>query len=370
MDSTAIRQTLELLPLPYLCADTSFHILWRNSCLQKKIPYLNMMRSMEPLLLGQDCSELLQKLSKKREAITITCRLPLISLTLSLSPLSFDEEGNLQEILVAFTEPATELGSDHALASFNETLCQPMEGLFATIAYLRHQLENSYDKELLKMIQSCYQMLRSCMYIGEYSDLIGDYKALDIRHHDISSYFLRTLEPIIEPLQRRGIEISYDLPTCTILVPFDEAKMNTVLFSLICNSCAFCDYDNQIHIAVNIDETSCHITVSDHGYGIPREILPKVMDPYFSRGLDSESRPGLGLGLALCKTIIERHQGTIELQSIQDRGLTVNITLPLYSDLPVVDKKTLRSSKVDYVSERYPLHSVYLSTVLPPEELQ
>lgn len=65
------------------------------------------------------------------------------------------------------------------------------------------------------------------------------------------------------------------------------------------------------------------ITVKDSGFGISEQDLPMVFEPFFT----TKAR-GTGLGLALCKKIVEEHDGSISLESRIDRGTTVTVTLP------------------------------------------
>jgi PAS domain S-box-containing protein len=76
------------------------------------------------------------------------------------------------------------------------------------------------------------------------------------------------------------------------------------------------------------------ISVKDEGPGIPAEILPKIFDPYFStkqRGIQK----GMGLGLTICHSVIQKHGGTIKIDSVAGRGTTVLCYLPA-SELPLV----------------------------------
>jgi two-component system sensor histidine kinase HydH len=66
------------------------------------------------------------------------------------------------------------------------------------------------------------------------------------------------------------------------------------------------------------------ITVGDSGHGIADQDMPRVFEPFFT----TKAR-GTGLGLALCRKIVEEHGGTIKLASVIDKGTTVTITLPL-----------------------------------------
>ncbi len=68
------------------------------------------------------------------------------------------------------------------------------------------------------------------------------------------------------------------------------------------------------------------VTVSDHGIGIPTEVIPKIFDPYFST-----KEKGNGLGLAVCHSVIKRHSGHIECQSEYGHGTTFSFYLPASS---------------------------------------
>jgi signal transduction histidine kinase len=65
------------------------------------------------------------------------------------------------------------------------------------------------------------------------------------------------------------------------------------------------------------------VSVTDNGEGIPRQALGKLFDPYFTT-----RKTGRGLGLAICRSIVQRHGGTIEVESEVGRGTTVRVFLP------------------------------------------
>lgn len=77
--------------------------------------------------------------------------------------------------------------------------------------------------------------------------------------------------------------------------------------------------------------------IADTGCGIPQEAVDKIFDPLFTT-----KAKGIGLGLAVCKAIIDRHQGNIEVMSQMGKGTTFTIKLPL---------KTLSSEREDYIGK-------------------
>lgn len=70
------------------------------------------------------------------------------------------------------------------------------------------------------------------------------------------------------------------------------------------------------------------VSVIDSGKGIPEEYLPKIFDPYFSTK-DTWTQKGMGLGLTVCYSIIDKHEGYISVESEEGRGTVVNIYLPV-----------------------------------------
>ena len=76
------------------------------------------------------------------------------------------------------------------------------------------------------------------------------------------------------------------------------------------------------------------LVVRDDGGGIPPEILPRIFEPFLTT---KETGRGVGLGLAICQSIIERHHGNIDVQSAVGQGTTFTLTLPSGSDLESVE---------------------------------
>lgn len=84
------------------------------------------------------------------------------------------------------------------------------------------------------------------------------------------------------------------------------------------------------HIEIHIEEKSkkVKIDISDNGIGISKEDLTKIFDRFFRVDKARSESPGTGLGLAIVKSIVESHQGKIEIFSELDRGTTVSVVLP------------------------------------------
>jgi signal transduction histidine kinase len=73
------------------------------------------------------------------------------------------------------------------------------------------------------------------------------------------------------------------------------------------------------------------LTVRDNGAGIPKEVLPKIFDRFFTTksGPDASGKGGTGLGLTACKQIIDEHRGRIRVESTVGKGTAFSIRFPV-----------------------------------------
>lgn len=120
------------------------------------------------------------------------------------------------------------------------------------------------------------------------------------------------------------------LPETDTTVMFNPEKMKRVVFNLVTNSIKFSKRDTAITLSAKITDTKLLIEVSDNGIGIPEKILPEIFNISKSgkrKGTDGEK--SYGLGLNICKRIVEAHDGAIKVQSQEGKGSTFTVELPL-----------------------------------------
>jgi len=120
---------------------------------------------------------------------------------------------------------------------------------------------------------------------------------------------------------------------------FEQLKM--LFMNVFHNALKFQKQDIEPQISVNVSETSPNedattayhtITVSDNGIGITPEQEEKIFEP-FVRLNGKSAFPGSGLGLAVCKKIVEKHNGQIYASAGLDDGCSITITLPQITNL-------------------------------------
>jgi two-component system heavy metal sensor histidine kinase CusS len=97
--------------------------------------------------------------------------------------------------------------------------------------------------------------------------------------------------------------------------------------NLVDNAVRFTPDGGAIQLSLAARVAHSEVAVSDSGYGIPSEHLPRVFDRFY-RVDSSRSSAGAGLGLALVKSIVDLHGGSVRIQSEVSRGTTVTLIFP------------------------------------------
>ena len=115
-----------------------------------------------------------------------------------------------------------------------------------------------------------------------------------------------------------------------IAVEVDRVRISQVFRNLLNNAIKFTPKGTiTIETHVYPDENKIQVKVLDTGLGIPKEILPRIFEKFVTKGLKHEEQSGTGLGLFLCKGIIEAHGGKISAQNNFDGGSTFEFTIPI-----------------------------------------
>jgi signal transduction histidine kinase len=124
----------------------------------------------------------------------------------------------------------------------------------------------------------------------------------------------------------KGLELALELGEGDDLIQCDAGAIQQILVALIANAMEASPRDRKIIIRSDYqDEAFARFTIQDFGVGIPQDILPHIFVPFFTT---KESNKSLGLGLAAVYGIVQRHAGTITVQSVAGIGSEFTVTLP------------------------------------------
>jgi len=145
--------------------------------------------------------------------------------------------------------------------------------------------------------------------------------------------FTNILHPIRHYVQTTGIHFIEPEYIPNVLIQVDEHRLEQVLSNLITNALKHTTKGDSITVSINIENQLLYINVIDTGNGMLPEDMPFIFERYF-RGIQATGKTavkneGAGLGLSICKHIMEAHNGCISFKSKQNVGTTFTLTLPI-----------------------------------------
>lgn len=219
------------------------------------------------------------------------------------------------------------------LATVSHELRTPLSAILGSLDLIRQEWSERLPPEGQKLIEICQR--NSTMLLSLVSDLL-DSAAL---HHKrmILHRSVIPFSPLVEqtfaalaPLAwANGVKL-LNMVLPQIEVYADAQRLQQVLLNLVGNAIKFSKKE-EAYVQVEATQAEEHVTVCvvDNGVGIAPEKIGRIFEP-FVQGADSYTAPttGTGLGLTICKALIERHGGSIRIESEPGRGSRVSFSLP------------------------------------------
>jgi signal transduction histidine kinase len=144
----------------------------------------------------------------------------------------------------------------------------------------------------------------------------------------------RAVEKAEAALGASGHPVVVRLPTDDVPVLADALRIEQVLDNLLENAARYSDPGSAVEVSLLIEQGDALVTVTNRGDGVPPDELEQIFEPFY-RG-DNASRQrvrGAGLGLAICRGIVEAHDGKIWVENGRDRTTRFLVTLPLRASL-------------------------------------
>ena len=237
------------------------------------------------------------------------------------------------QLRLSRTEKLATLGQ--VAAGIAHELRNPLVGIGSTASLLLDEFERSDPRrvEIDVILQETRRMDRIVNQIVEYARP----RELALARFVLSDLINDVLKLLSGPLQAKHLKVRTSLSAAADHLNADRDQIEQVLLNVIDNAIDASPMDGSA-IEITANESFYHeqpgimIQVRDAGKGIALEVLPHVFEPFFTSGKPR----GTGLGMAICKNIIERHRGDIHLTSEVGTGTIVSIWLPLSQDIQMV----------------------------------
>jgi len=179
--------------------------------------------------------------------------------------------------------------------------------------------------------------------------LLGSVKETDSALAEIKINELtdEAVDLIKKEAKNKDIEITQEIDPSAATIWSDPYKLRQVLINLITNAVHATGTGGKISIILENTGDDVALTVRDTGQGIPKENLKKIFEPFFSTKPPGE---GTGLGLFVCRSIIEKLGGKMEVESPLGRGTSFCIRLPKYHEVKENLDKDSHTDLLDKIS--------------------
>jgi signal transduction histidine kinase len=156
---------------------------------------------------------------------------------------------------------------------------------------------------------------------------------LDMRTGDLRDPVQAVVQALSEAAVERGVGLDSAVPAQPVEMRFDRERIVQLMTNLIGNAIKFTPRDGAVSVRLEERPADVLIEVRDTGMGIPADELPHIFERFYRGTNTGEARAsGSGLGLAIVRSIVEMHDGQIDLASEVGKGTQVRITLPRHPE--------------------------------------
>src|SRR3989339_240799 len=223
------------------------------------------------------------------------------------------------------------------LASMSHELRTPLNAIIGFSEVLQDETFGSLNEKqkdyLNDVVTSGRHLLSLINDILDLSKIEAGKMELEPSGFNVGQLLENSLILIREKALKHGIELSTDIASDVEVIMADERKVKKVVFNLLSNAIKFTPDGGKIGIRAKRKEGVIEATVWDTGIGISKEEQEKIFGQFVQVGdIYSKKEQGAGLGLYLCRKLVELHKGKIWVESEgKGKGCAVTFTLPIKS---------------------------------------
>ena len=259
---------------------------------------------------------------------------PLPDGAVLVSFLDITEEAKVEDALRARADMAEE--TDRLKSKFIADISYEVRTPLTTITGFSQILDAGYfgeltprQQEYVRGIQETADSLMTVVAdILELAAIESDTALLDKDAIDLHSLLAQSMALITQRARHKDLYLNFDVPTDLGWLSADGRRLKQVVFNLLSNAVRFTPARGGVQLSATRGDDGVTIAVTDNGVGIPQADIDRVFQK-FAKGEQPDGEPdGAGLGLAMVKSFVELHGGTVTIKSSPNRGTTVTCFLP------------------------------------------
>ncbi len=234
------------------------------------------------------------------------------------------EKEKAQKMLIQ-TEKMATLGT--LTAGLAHEINNPLGGIKNCLRRIELKpTKTEQNRKYFKLIKHAFERIENLV-----NDLmlISRKKDDTLKPINFNEVIFHALELLEYQLQKKNISIKKYLIQNLPLIWGNTEHLEQVLINLILNSINAMSENGILEIKTNFTTQKVKVMIIDNGIGIPEREIYKIFDPFYST---KDVGKGTGLGLTMCKTIVDSHSGTIVVDSKVDEGTMVMLEFPAITD--------------------------------------
>ncbi|CAH2212659.1 HAMP domain-containing sensor histidine kinase [Tepidibacter aestuarii] len=240
-----------------------------------------------------------------------------------------DEIGKLADTLNYMSDEIqkTNLIKNEFISSVSHELRTPLTSIQGwSEIMLTGDVDNEEEKEGLKIIYDESKRLTGLVEeLLDFSKFESGKITLDLENIDINKLIISIYNYFKKRLKKENINGILDLDEKQCYIKGDINRLKQVFINIIDNSIKFSKENKVISIKTICSDKFILIDIQDNGMGISQEDLPKVTDKFYK---GNSKKSGSGIGLAICREIVDMHKGELNIESIEGEGTKVTIKIP------------------------------------------
>lgn len=182
-----------------------------------------------------------------------------------------------------------------------------------------------YQKQMLSETISLQRLINDMLELSrlENKDFPISRELLDLRT------VLEDASRSVRMLAReKRIQVNLAIPEAELPFEGDYGRLKQMFLAVFDNSVKYSEPDKTIQVQITVKSDDYYIVIEDEGCGIARDKIPNIFDKFYR--LSKESVPGTGLGMVIVKSIADRHQIDIRIQSEEGKGTKITFIVPVY----------------------------------------
>ena len=217
---------------------------------------------------------------------------------------------------------------DEFLAMLGHELRNPLSPIVTALQLMRLKNQSSREQDIIE--RQVGSLMRLVDDLLDVSRITRGKVELRCARVEVAEVAARAIEMASPSLEKKRQRLVVDIPAVGCVVNADSSRLAQVLANLLTNAAKYSDADTEIAFSARRDEGEIRISVRDQGIGIGPEMLGVVFDIFVqNRQTLDRSQGGLGLGLAIVRSLVELHGGTVAACSDgEGRGSEFVVRLP------------------------------------------